>query len=167
MRGPIKIAFLLASVVIVLMALANTWLENDVHEWRHAGECLDCHSKQRDDDGKEGWTIPPPESHTEQFRRYTHGKAEGFNAQRCAACHEQTECRACHDIMPESHTSDFVKPRGTGMERHIMLATIRPATCLTCHESFLTQCVDCHTPAELRPWEEQGRKEAGEWRAAR
>ncbi len=75
---------------------------------------------------RRGWTIPPPESHTEQFRRYTHGKAEGFNAQRCAACHEQTECRACHDIMPESHTSDFVKPRGTGMERHIMLATIRP-----------------------------------------
>ena len=52
------------------------------------------------------------------------------------------------------------------MERHIMLATIRPATCLTCHESFASQCVACHTPAEVRPWEELAAREMFDWGGA-
>lgn len=162
MRRSLKLGFVLVALSIVMMALANTLLENDVHEWRHAGECLECHSRQGDIDLKDVWTIPPPTSHSDQFRRYTHGRVEDFSYQRCAACHRQSECADCHAHMPESHTADFVKPHGLGMERHILLATIRPATCLTCHASFVTDCVVCHTAAELRPWQEQANKEAAE-----
>jgi hypothetical protein len=167
MRAPLKSAFLFSASVIVVMALANTALENDVHQWRHSGECLDCHSRQSDSEPKPGWTITPPVSHSDQFRRYTHGKTESVSYQRCASCHRQQECRDCHNILPESHTTDFVKPRGQGMERHILLATIRPATCLTCHASFITRCVGCHTPAEVKPWEELGRKGVIDWGMAR
>jgi hypothetical protein len=167
MRGSIKYGFLFVAVVIVLMALANTVFEHDVHAWRYAGECLDCHSRQGDVELKPGWTITPPESHNAQFRRYTHGKGDGLSYRRCASCHRQEECRDCHNILPESHTNDFVNPRGIGMERHIMLATIRPATCLICHESFVSQCVTCHTPAEVKPWEEQAHREMSDWEMAR
>lgn len=160
MRTQVKLLFLLTALLVVALALANTLWENDVHEWRHAGACLDCHSKQNDIDLKEGWTIPPPQSHDERFRRYTHGRGTGFSVQRCAACHRANECSDCHAQLPESHTADFVRPHGIGMERHILLATIRPATCLACHESFVHACVGCHTAAEVSPWEQQARREA-------
>lgn len=167
MRGSIKLAFVLVACVIVLMALINTKFESDVHAWRHAGKCLDCHSKQSDSEPRSGWIITPPVSHNDQFRRYTHGKSGGGGYQRCASCHQQNECQSCHNIMPESHTTDFVKPRGTGMERHIMLASIRPTSCLTCHQPFVSECVGCHTPAEVMPWEERARREMSDWEMAR
>lgn len=163
MRSRLKRAFAWALPLIALLALANMLWEQDVHAWRYAGECLDCHAKQDDAPPKSGWTIPPPDSHDARFRRYTHGKAEGFSFARCAACHRSAECRDCHAMAPESHTRDFMQPQGLGMERHIMLGRVRPATCLGCHESFQRDCALCHTPAELAPWEDQVRKTAAGW----
>ncbi len=162
MRTSIQTLFVMAALITVILALANTWFENDVHAWRHAGACLDCHAKQGDAEPKDGWTITPPDSHSEQFRRYTHGRGEGFSYRRCAACHREQECGDCHARLPESHTTDFVRPRGSGMERHILLATIRPATCLACHASFAADCVDCHTASELQPWQVRAQREAAE-----
>jgi hypothetical protein len=167
MRAPVKLLFALAALVVLVMALANTLFEHDVHAWRHDGACLDCHSRQGEVDLKDGWTIPPPPSHDDRFRRYTHGKTDGFSPERCTACHRASECVDCHARAPESHTSDFVRPRGQGMERHILLAAIRPATCLTCHESFITACVGCHTRAEVQPWETQARRQLPAVGAAR
>ncbi len=166
MRARLKLAFVAVALLSVVMALANTQLQHDVHEWRHDGACLDCHSRQGDVELKSGWSIPPPSSHSEQFRRYTHGKLDK-QFQQCAACHRQTECQSCHDRAPESHTVDFMQPHGIGMERHILLATIRPATCLTCHDAFVTQCASCHTAAELRPWEQQARQQGMNWELRR
>ncbi|MCW8918805.1 MAG: hypothetical protein OQL08_08335 [Gammaproteobacteria bacterium] len=161
MRRPLKRLFIATALLIVALALLNTRFESDVHQWRHAGACLDCHSQQGKIDPpdiKDGWTLPPPASHDDRFRRYSHGRGEGFTPQRCAACHRAAECSDCHARPPESHTSDFVQPRGHGMERHILLATVRPASCLACHAPFASACTGCHTAAEVRPWEERAQQ---------
>lgn len=150
--------FLLLLFTIVIMAISNTFIKNNVHEWRNDGKCMQCHSqhdniKNAINDIKPGLLIPPPKSHDDQFRRYTHGRTNNFSYPRCASCHLKTECDACHNVLPESHTSDFVKPSGNGMERHIMLASINPSSCLTCHKSFLVECVECHTAEEVKPWQ--------------
>lgn len=162
MRMPVRSLFASLALLVLLLALMNTTWESDVHAWRHEGRCLDCHAKNSDIEVKNGWTITPPASHNEQFRHYTHGRGGDFNYQRCASCHQQKECSACHAQPPESHTTDFIEPRGTGMERHILLGSVRPATCLTCHEPFTRQCVGCHTPAEVQPWQERAQREAGD-----
>lgn len=161
-----SVLFLISVLIIVVMAVSNTFLKNDVHEWRNDGKCMECHSKQSSGEKiKEGLVIPPPRSHTDQFRKYTHGRTENFSYQRCSSCHLKDECKSCHNVLPESHSRDFVAPAGSGLERHIMLATINPASCLTCHKSFVVQCVGCHTPAEVKPWEEQARREKSKKKA--
>ncbi len=168
MKKQINIFFFISVLIVIAMAIVNTYFENDVHEWRNDGKCMECHSKHSDSKNiKQGLVIPPPKSHTDQFRKYTHGRIKNFSYQRCSSCHIQNECKSCHNILPESHSSDFAKPAGIGMERHIMLATINPSGCLTCHESFVAQCVSCHTPAEVKPWEEQARENLIEWKPVR
>lgn len=163
-----SILFLISIFIIMLMAIGNTFFKNDVHEWRNDGKCMECHSKHNSDiKVKEGQVIPPPKSHSDQFRKYTHGRSQNFSQQRCASCHLKSECTSCHNVLPESHSTDFVVPTGRGMERHIMLATINPASCLTCHKSFAIECVSCHTAAEVMPWENQARKKMAQREADR
>jgi hypothetical protein len=162
---------LIAVLIIIAMAVSNTFLKNNVHEWRHDGKCMECHSQHvvngdRRENVKQGLLIPPPKSHTDQFRKYTHGRTQNFSYQRCSSCHLNNECKSCHNVLPESHTSDFIVPSGIGMERHIMLATINPSSCLTCHKSFVVQCTGCHTPAEVKPWEEWARRKESKNRVA-
>jgi len=164
MKRKIYTIFTIVALLIMLMTGANTLFKNDVHQWRYNGKCMDCHSQHSDSDNvKKGLVIPPPKSHTDQFRRYTHGKKKNFSYKRCSSCHLKSECSNCHNILPESHSSDFVKPSGIGMKRHIILATINPSSCLTCHKSFVSQCTNCHTVAEVKPWEEQGIKKLIKW----
>ncbi|MCW9047979.1 MAG: hypothetical protein OQK46_07860 [Gammaproteobacteria bacterium] len=156
---PRYIVFLLLFLIILIMAISNSFFKNNVHEWRYDGKCKQCHSqhehiKNEINDIKPALLIPPPKSHNEQFRRYTHGRTENFSYQRCASCHIKSECESCHNTLPESHTSDFVNPSGNGLERHIMLASINPSSCLTCHKSFVVACVECHTASEVKPWQE-------------
>ncbi len=166
MRRPVKLLFTSVALLVAVLALANTLWENDVHAWRHDGKCLDCHASHNDVEVKNGWSITPPASHDASFRRYRHGRGEGFSYQRCAACHRPQECSACHARMPESHTTDFTMPRSIGMERHTLLATLRPATCLACHASFTRDCVGCHTASEVQPWQKRAEQEASERMAA-
>ncbi len=159
---PRYLVFLLLLISIVIMAISNNFIKNNVHEWRNDGKCMQCHSQHEHikngvKDIKQGLLIPPPKSHNEQFRRYTHGRTKNFSYQRCASCHLKTECESCHNTIPESHSSDFINPSGNGLERHIMLASINPSSCLTCHKSFVVECVECHTAAEVKPWQEAGK----------
>ncbi len=151
-------------VVIVVLSVANNYLKHDVHQWIHNGKCLECHSKHEYiDDVKLGLNIPPSKYHTEQFRKYTHGKKAFLSIQSCSTCHEKNECLDCHNSLPDSHTRDFVKPDGVGMERHIMLAKLGISSCLTCHNSFINDCTSCHTPSEVKPWEEKGKASLIKW----
>jgi len=162
---------LITVLIIIVIAISNVFLKNNVHEWRNDGKCMECHSQHAGNDNerknvKAGLVIPPPKSHTYRFRKYTHGRTQGFSYQRCSSCHLNNECKSCHNILPESHTGDFVAPSGIGMERHIMLATINLSSCLTCHKSFVVQCTGCHTPAEVELWEEQARRNKSKNRLA-
>jgi len=151
--------FIISVAIITVMVMANSFINNDVHQWRNDGKCKQCHVLHSSNNNiKDQLVIPAPNSHSDQFRKYTHGRSKNFSYRRCSSCHLKTECQACHNILPESHSRDFVKPAGIGMERHIMLASINPASCLTCHKSFAVECVNCHTPAEVKPWEQQARK---------
>ena len=152
----------IAIIIIVALTVANNYLEHDVHKWRYDGECLECHSEHEYvDKVKLGLSIPPSKYHTEQFRQYTHGKHS--SAQSCSTCHKQKDCLDCHNSLPDSHTQDFVKPAGIGLERHIMLAKMGISSCLTCHQNFLKDCTPCHTPSEVKPWEEEGKKSLMKW----
>jgi hypothetical protein len=131
----------------------------DVHQWRSEGECAECHSghdyvKQAVDLSAR-LPIPAARTHSERFRRFTHGKDERFAAYRCRTCHESDSCQSCHATLPESHSSDFVAPRGdsAGSLRHALLAKTNPSSCLTCHKSFVEGCTTCHGVDEVIPWQ--------------
>lgn len=142
----------------------------NVHEWRKRKECLECHLSHtglkyanRDLDGV---LIPPTNYHTEQFRRYTHGRTAEYTPASCFTCHEQATCHSCHNIIPENHTAGFTEPVGdsVGMQQHILLGRIRPSACLACHKSFVSQCTGCHTADETIKWENKGQRELYRWK---
>jgi hypothetical protein len=172
----IKRLFFNVMVLIFVIALGvkfkdfNFSLETkeDVHEWRKEGKCLECHSSHYyidQDTKKECLNIPAAKYHTEEFRRFAHGRLEGATATRCYSCHEKSSCGDCHSKMPTSHTSDFIKPLGntTGMQRHIMLGRLRPSSCLVCHKSFKSTCIQCHTMEEAEKWEINADEVLSKW----
>ncbi len=165
-------------IVMVLMILkftqstqtkASLHAWENVHEWRADGECADCHSKlehvEQMVDFKHTLPIPAAKTHTEQFRRFTHGKGEKFSANSCKSCHEPDTCSTCHAILPETHTSDFIEPTGhsLGSLRHGMLAKTSPESCFACHRSFTEACTTCHTPGEVLPWQRDAAKSNSHW----
>lgn len=135
----------------------NAW--EDVHQWRAEGECADCHSKhdyvEKAVDFSATLPIPAAKTHTEQFRRFTHGKDGRFSSQSCQSCHEAEVCQSCHASLPESHTTDFIGPTGNtvGSLRHSMLGKTNPTSCLTCHRSLVQSCTGCHAIDEVMPWQ--------------
>ena len=141
----------------------------DVHKWRKSGDCMDCHADNVTDgdlaDLDKGVTIYPASFHTEEFKKFTHGHTDQVATESCLSCHEQSSCVTCHTQMPSTHTSDFTHPDGDGegMKLHIMLGRLRPSSCLTCHNSFVDACMDCHTLSESEKWMAEGVKDLGKW----
>lgn len=143
----------------------------DVHKTRVEGECADCHSGL---DYVEHKVVPSktrmiaaPKSHTDQFVRFTHGKDDRKGSHSCSSCHQTQECVGCHQILPESHTSDFVKP-GTdtpGSHRHIALGRADITACYTCHRNLNDECKTCHAPAEISKWQTQSAEEVKRWKS--
>ncbi len=149
-------------------ASLNAW--EDVHKWRADGECADCHSKldyvKNPVDVKHTLLIPAAKTHTENFRRFTHGKAADLASHNCQSCHEADTCKTCHSILPETHTSDFVEPTGNsvGSLRHSILAKTNPTSCNTCHDSFVESCTACHSAKEVAPWQSNAEKSLSRWK---
>jgi len=171
----IVVAALLAMAGITASLLQTTtpatrlgeW--ENVHDWRKLGKCIECHSQREHQPlaagNPEGKLMTPAKYHTEAFRRYTHGRSAGLQPQNCSNCHERTTCDTCHVRMPESHVAEFTRPNGDtqGAQAHALYGRERPSSCLVCHKSFLTGCVDCHSPKQLIATQQRARQMLGPW----
>jgi hypothetical protein len=107
--------------------------------------------------------LEEPQSHRAAGFLQHHGRELGAKevAQRCAVCHTQESCAACHLAPPRSmQLLPVAGPgRGTGaqIERrrpashgvdyadgHRAVASAAPQTCAGCHTR--EQCLECHRP---------------------
>lgn len=159
----------------------NVWRSGDphwslgewenVHDWRKDGRCVACHTARGAQPlaagNPQGRTITPAKYHSEDFRRYTHGRSSKQTPEQCARCHERAVCEACHARPPETHVSAFTHPDGPseGLEQHVLLGRLRPSSCLVCHRSLVAACMGCHTAEETIEWQEKGREALGAWTA--
>jgi hypothetical protein len=105
--------------------------------------------------------LKAPASHTESRFLSQHGGKAKRDPARCASCHTQESCIACHRSRPQIvlalpisgpgrgigaqierkkpgyHTTDFA-------DRHAPIASSKPGTCSACHAR--AECLDCHRP---------------------
>jgi len=171
-------AVTLIMTVAFMMLLKFTWSTDtkltlnaweDVHQWRAEGKCSDCHLQHEYVKESAAYadvvTIPAAKTHSEQFRRFTHGKDKNSSSHNCQSCHKADSCQSCHAILPESHSSDFVKPTGqsAGSLRHVILAKSSPASCLACHTSFVDNCTACHAQEEIMAWQTEAARPLARW----
>ncbi|MAG92405.1 MAG: hypothetical protein CMJ48_01455 [Planctomycetaceae bacterium] len=138
----------------------------DPHLWWTQGRCKDCHRPLKDGEtigvGKAG---ERPSSHKEEHWREFHGRATGSSESRCYVCHSSNTCRDCHDHPPTTHTKEFKRPSGDGVDaaRHTLLGRMRPSSCLVCHGSFVTMCTKCHAPGEVQEWQDRALSDLDHW----
>lgn len=100
--------------------------------------CVDCHLSQ------------PPASHTDVFRRRTHGFHASLDRESCSACHRPDSCNACHqETRPMSHTGSW----GGTRSRHCFGChlPLRANGCRVCHEATPSHLLaapkpEWHTP---------------------
>lgn len=143
----------------------------DVHKSRVEGECADCHSSLDYVEHKvvpsKTRMMPAPQSHTEQFLRFTHGKDDRRGSHSCSSCHQTQECVGCHAVLPESHSSDFVKPQtdSLGAQRHVALGRADITACYTCHRNLNQDCKTCHAQSEIGQWQEKSAEEVKRWQS--
>lgn len=105
--------------------------------------------------------LKAPASHRAQGFLASHGTDAAATNARCAVCHTQESCTACHIVGPKAGTFVFAAGpgRGTGArvqrvrpashgrdftDAHAAPANAAPATCAGCH--VREQCLDCHRP---------------------
>ncbi len=171
------------AILLALILLSIKWSQSsdkslkmsvwqDVHQVRADGECADCHGKQshvtENIDLMNTLAIPAAASHTDQFKRFSHGKSDARAAQNCKACHQQDSCKSCHAILPESHSGDFVEPSGhsDGSLRHALLAKTNISSCASCHQSFVKSCTQCHEQSKAQTWQQQADKQLLHWQSS-
>jgi hypothetical protein len=97
-----------------------------------ANDCVVCHREIRRGE-------PPPTHKLGWKRHHGQGVRNGGTktADRCALCHTEASCSACHrEEAPASHTS-FWKDRGHGLA-----AGLDRSSCAVCHQS--DACDRCH-----------------------
>ena len=138
------------------------------HVWWQRGKCSECHREEPD--GKIGELRvagPKPTSHEASSWAETHGRAKDSNQDRCFVCHSKNNCRSCHDRAPKTHTTEFLQPSSDSLDanRHILLARLRPSSCLVCHGNFVSTCGQCHAPGEVHDWQQQGMTTLKHWPA--
>ncbi len=98
-------------------------------EFTGTDACVICH---REDTCKVCHATEKPKSHTNLFRRETHGIQASFNRAKCLVCHRSDECESCHQSAANPipaevfHTPD--------------------ASCLTCHSPLAAQGPDPRPP---------------------
>jgi len=142
----------------------------DVHQWREQGKCLDCHTST-ENFSKTNLNLDhsinlPTKYHTDKFRKFTHGRTISVNPQSCLSCHRKNTCNTCHAQMPDTHTSRFTNPTGSGdgIKYHVVIGKIRPSSCLICHKSFKNDCTSCHTLNEILPWQKKALIQLKNWK---
>lgn len=136
------------------------------HVWWQLGRCAECHREGTDGEvGELRIAGKEPQDHKAECWSEMHGRAGVANAQRCVACHSADSCQSCHDRAPLTHTSGFLHPSSNSLDsnRHILLARLRPSSCLVCHGNFVSTCGECHAPGEIHDWQRKGRDDLGDW----
>jgi hypothetical protein len=107
-------------------------------------DCAACHSEI-------GSGIAPT-SHHANWRRF-HGTVvrdrSKERSDRCALCHQPSECTTCHQIEPPVNHNNYWRRRAHGL-----IASMDRGSCATCHDS--DSCQRCHE--ETRP-----ASHAGSW----
>jgi len=106
--------------------------------------------------------FPKPGSHKGNWLEY-HGRAVGASGnspgqpgKACLACHEQTDCFACHTTtMPRDHNNTW-RVRGHGL-----MADGNRERCLTCHRE--DYCIRCHSETAPRTHTASWRKRHCTW----
>lgn len=161
-----KYQILAAAVVTVVILLGFLWPTETAHKRLYQGECRECHANLeyvKDPDAVS--FIAPAESHTEQFKRYTHGK-DNYVAGNCTSCHQKAECQSCHSKKPETHMSGFTKPfeMNAGFHLHSNLGKANPGGCLTCHQDSAATCTECHSSDTVFKWQEGTADNLAKWR---
>ncbi len=158
-----------AIAVAYAMTLLPSWVdasgpESPLDEWEDSqvlwqqGECSECHQDKEDDEAQVRFIAGArPASHESACWTAMHGRADASSPQRCFVCHSAATCESCHSHPPATHTSRFMNPSSDGLDanRHVMLARLRPSSCLVCHESFVSTCGQCHAPGEVQDWQKR------------
>jgi hypothetical protein len=104
--------------------------------------------------------YPEPDDHREGDWAWAHADAALDAATRCANCHAQASCRACHQAAPTAAIATLPRPAPGGPQgvtlgrdlevhpagfpaRHGTAATLAEARCISCHQRADT-CQECH-----------------------
>lgn len=107
-------------------------------------------------------TLRSPATHADPSFLSRHGRMPRDRESRCATCHTQESCVACHQAQPgvasKLLAADAGRAQGAQVvrkppashvagfaDRHGSIASARPSSCAACHAR--TQCLDCHRPA--------------------
>lgn len=108
--------------------------------------CSTCHLTRSDGTLQprfaEGWMNPPetmPELHHDADFWVNHRVVAARDASRCAACHRDDDCIACHDGRVRdrrTHPNDYVT-------QHVSDARMNSDRCTSCHRAA-SFCVGCH-----------------------
>ncbi len=173
--------FLYSTLAIVVVMVFIKWSRAtnphlSLGEWEGATiwwkqeKCSECHKpveevKNTAADSSRGNPTSPPKYHREPHWENMHGRVDASKRVGCFSCHEVSSCDSCHSLIPGTHTIGFSKPDGLslGAQKHSVLGRLRPSSCLLCHRNFFSDCVGCHSPAEISALEKKGRKHLEEW----
>ncbi|HEX6882245.1 MAG TPA: cytochrome c3 family protein [Planctomycetota bacterium] len=105
-------------------------------------DCAACHVEIRADRAPPSHALAWTSNHGLVARARS-----GARLDRCAMCHAESSCDACHQTqLPESH-DNFFRRRGHGLQ-----SSLDRASCDTCHDP--DSCSRCH--AETRPLSHTG-----------
>lgn len=147
----LTLMLLAISTVTIGAGYLDTLKVSDVHETLNSSDCLSCHAEQSNYNGKS--KINASKLHDEVFRKYDHGSHAYTDLFTCTSCHTQKECIDCHSQKPESHTNNFIKPVGDGIQKHAFLSSMNTDSCVACHKPTIQQdCGSCHTVREVDSW---------------
>jgi hypothetical protein len=105
--------------------------------------------------------LQAPATHRQAVFLERHGRSARADVARCATCHAQESCLACH--APSQQVGAALHPRGPGraagaqpvrrppesheasfVSRHGPVAAARPSSCAGCHVQ--PDCLACHRP---------------------
>jgi hypothetical protein len=114
-----------------------------------SGRCATCHLTEPDGvlttRFAEGWLNPPRSMaglHHDADFWFTHRASAQRDATRCATCHRDDDCAACHDGRARdrrTHPNDY-------LTQHPADARLRADRCTSCHRTT-SFCVGCHDRA--------------------
>lgn len=92
------------------------------------------------------------QGHGQEHFQVTHGKVARQERGICHSCHEEQQCRTCHERVSPEWEKESVRSPGDSVEyrtKHAEISRQHRDSCMECHgPHFQTQCSKCHTQEE-------------------